>query len=83
MVDPGEGKIRLQKIKMNKDRSKSTNDHAPGGPFAYICLFFFFFFLNGPTPASFLFIFGLFKQTILTTNECEKCHVHPVSGAGI
>ena len=39
MVDPGEGKIRLQKIKMNKDRSKSTNDHAPGGPFAYICLF--------------------------------------------
>ena len=25
---------------------------------------FSFFFKNGPTPASFLFIFGLFKQTI-------------------
>ena len=33
------------------------------------------FFLNGPTPASFSFTFGLFKQTlqIFTTNICEKC----------
>ena len=23
------------------------------------------------------------NNTIFTTNECEKCHVHPVSGAGI
>ena len=31
-------------------------------------------FFNGPTPASFLFIFGIFKQTIqfFTTNQCEK-----------
>ena len=30
-------------------------------------------FLNGQTLASFLFIFGLVKQTItiLTTNQCE------------
>ena len=36
---------------------------------------------NGPTPATFLCIFGLFKtnNTIFTTNQCEKCHV----GAGI
>ena len=35
--------------------------------------------------ASFSFIFGLFKQTIqiFTKNQCEKCHVHPVYGAGI
>ena len=31
-----------------------------------------FFFKNGPTPASFLFIFGPFKQTIFTANQCEK-----------
>ena len=33
------------------------------------------FFLNGPTPASFSFTFGLCKQTlqIFTTNICEKC----------
>ena len=32
------------------------------------------FYKNGPTPASFLFIFALFKQTIqfFTTNQCEK-----------
>ena len=23
------------------------------------------------------------NNTIFTTNQCEKCHVHPVSGAGI
>ena len=33
-----------------------------------------FFKKNGPSPASFSFIFGLFKQTIqiFTTNQCEK-----------
>ena len=42
-------------------------------------------FLNGPNPASFSFILGLFQtnNTIFTTNKYEKCHVHPVSGAGI
>ena len=33
----------------------------------------FAIFLNGPTPASFLFIFGLFKQTnIFIANQFEK-----------
>ena len=34
-------------------------------------------FLKGPTPASFSFIFGLFKQTlqIFTTNICEKMSI--------
>ena len=33
-----------------------------------------FFFKNGPSPASFLFIFGLFQtnNSIFTTNQCEK-----------
>ena len=33
-----------------------------------------YFLKNGPIPASFSFIFGLFKQTIqfFTTNQCEK-----------
>ena len=30
---------------------------------------------NGPSPASFSFIFGLFKQTFFTTNQCKKCPV--------
>ena len=41
---------------------------------------------NGPTPASFSFIFGLFKQTLLQFLQqiyVKKCHVHPVYGAGI
>ena len=40
---------------------------------------------NGPTPASFSFIFGLFKQTLqlFVTNKCEKCQIHPVYGAWI
>ena len=39
----------------------------------------------GPTPASFSFIFGLFKQTIqfLQQINVKKRHVHPVYGAGI
>ena len=45
----------------------------------------FFLKKNRPNPASFLFIFSLFQtnNTIFTTNQCEKCHVHPVSSAGI
>ena len=36
--------------------------------------FFVFFKKNGPSPASFSFIFGLFQtnNTIFTTNQCEK-----------
>ena len=42
-----------------------------------ICWIVFLFFKNGPTPASFSFIFGLFKQTlqIFTTNVCEKMSI--------
>ena len=39
-----------------------------------------FAFLNGPTPASFSFIFGLFKQTI---QFLQQINVHPVSNTGI
>ena len=40
------------------------------------------FFLNGPTPASFPFIYCFFEQTLrfFTTNKSEKCQVHPVYG---
>ena len=41
---------------------------------------------NGPTTASFSFIFSLFKQTIqfLQQINLKKCsNVHPVYGAGI
>ena len=43
------------------------------------------FIKNGPTPASFSFIFGLFRQTIqfLQQSNVIKCHVHPVYGTGI
>ena len=44
------------------------------------------FITNGPTPPSFSFIFGLFKQTSIqffTINQCEKCQFHPVYGPGI
>ena len=36
-------------------------------------------------PRLFLFIVGLFKQTIqfLQQMNVKKCHVHPVFGAGI
>ena len=49
-------------------------------------LFKILLFLNGSTPASFSFIFGLFKQTILFLQQInvKKCqNVHPVYGAGI
>ena len=41
------------------------------------------FFKNGPTPASFSFIFGLFKQTTNFYNKYMWKNVHPVYGAGI
>ena len=44
------------------------------------------FLKNGPTPASFPFIFGLFKQTIqfLQQINVKKCpNVHPVYSTGI
>ena len=43
-------------------------------------------FKNGPTPASFSYILGLFKQTslkFLQQINVKKCHVHPVYGVGI
>ena len=42
------------------------------------------FFKNGQFRPLFR-LFSVFKtnNTILTTNECLKCHVHPVYGAGI
>ena len=47
---------------------------------------FALFFLNGPAPASFQFIFDLFKQTIqfLQQINVKKCQtVHPVYSPGI
>ena len=35
---------------------------------------------NGPTPASFLFIFCLFKQTLPFLQQIEMKNVHPVYG---
>ena len=46
----------------------------------------YFFKKNGLTPASFWFIFGLFKQTILLLQQInvKKCpNVHPVYGTMI
>ena len=42
-------------------------------------------FLNGPTPASFLFILCLFKQTIQFLHQInvKKYHDHPVYSTGI
>ena len=47
---------------------------------------FLHFFKNGPTPASFSFIFGLFKPKslqFLQKMNVKKCHVNPVHGTGI
>ena len=42
------------------------------------------FFLNGPTPAFFSFIFGFFKQTLQFLQQIGMWkNVHPVYGAGI
>ena len=35
------------------------------------------FFKNGPTLASFSFIFGLFKQTIIFLQQINVKNVHP------
>ena len=57
--------------------------------FSINILVFFFnltvFLKKWANPASFSFIFGLFKQTIQFLQQINviKCHVHPVSGAGI
>ena len=40
-------------------------------------------FLNGPTSASFSFICGLFKQTIIFLQQINAKNVHPVYGDGI
>ena len=39
-----------------------------------------FFYKNGPTPASFSFIFGLFEQTIQFLQQINVKNVHPVHG---
>ena len=46
---------------------------------------FLIIFKNWANPGLFFVYFRSFQtnNTIFTTNECEKCHVHPVSGAGI
>ena len=56
----------------------------PKGALPGLSIFFHKFFKNGPTPASFSFIFGLFKQTLLQfLQQINVKNVHPVSGAGI
>ena len=40
-------------------------------------------FKNGPSPASFLFIFDLYKQTLNVLQQYNEKNVHPVSGVGI
>ena len=47
------------------------------------CCISLIFFKNGPIPASFSFIFGLFKQTLQFYNKYMWKNVHPVYGAGI
>ena len=43
-----------------------------------------FLFLNGPSPASFSFIFGLFQTNINTIlQQINVKNVHPVYGTGI
>ena len=46
---------------------------------------FFFKKKRLTNPSLFFVYFRSFQtnNTFFTTNECEKCHVHPVSGAGI
>ena len=41
------------------------------------------FFLNGPTLATFSFIFGLFKQKFQFLQQINLKNVQPVNGAGI
>ena len=50
----------------------------------WIRMYLLSFFLNGPTPTSFSFIFGLFKQTSLQfLQQINVKNVHQVYGAGI
>ena len=51
----------------SKDRQPHSNDYVS------VIILYCFVLKNGPTPASFFVFFGLFKQTIFTTNQCEKC----------
>ena len=46
---------------------------------------FLIIFKNWANPGLFFAYFRSFQtnNTIFTTNECKKCHVHPVSGARI
>ena len=43
----------------------------------------YFLTKNSPTPASYSFIFGLFKQTIQFLQQINEKNVHPVYGARI
>ena len=42
----------------------------------------YFLTKNSPTPASYSFIFGLFKQTIQYLQQINEKNVHPVYGLG-
>ena len=41
------------------------------------------FFIGQPRPLFRLFLSFSTNNTIFITNQCKKCHVHPVYGAGI
>ena len=97
-LDPNESSLLAQRIGqfgiMLKMFHKTLERHGLSpvnslGISSYDALFpcivsFHYVFLNGPYPASFSFIFGLFKQTnssIFTTNICEKMSFkYPVLG---
>ena len=84
--------LHRQQLILVKEQNQFTNGH---GPIMVKSLYLnilssltFFLFLNGPTPASFLFIFGLFKQTIQFYNKsiwkkcpssiwCQDSNTHP------
>ena len=86
--------FKLDLLKLEHDKMKKVGDWNPiqglniTDPYAFmqgqeiIHLNYFFKWAN---PGLFLFIFGLFKQTIqfLQQINVKKCHVHPVSSAGI
>ena len=49
----------------------------------YLAVSMFFFKLGQPRPLFVYFRSFQTNNTIFTTNQCKKCHFHPVSGAGI
>ena len=49
----------------------------------FVLLTYCFLNKNGPTPATFLFIFGLFKQTLHFLQQINEKNVHPVYGVWI